>query len=275
MSDAPRPIDPAAVTAALADPRRWTVRHVDITGSTNADLTAAHLAGTAAPDTVLLTEQQRAGKGRLGRRWQAPYGSSLICSFLIRPAVPIAARGWVGAILGLALVEAIAGVGVGATLKWPNDVLIEGRKCAGILAEVAGDAVVVGVGLNVTVRNEEFADLPAGVLPPTSLHSAAPGAGAIDRTALAAALLTGFGARIDAWTAAAGDLRASGLLAEYRRHCGTPGSRVRMELPTGEHIVGTAVDVTDDGALRVRGDDGREQTFTAGDVRHLRPVLTR
>lgn len=276
MSDTPRPIDPAAVAAALPGPRRWTVTHVDVTGSTNADLAAAHLSGAAGIDTVLLAEQQLTGKGRLGRRWQAPYASSLICSFLIRPAVPIATRGWIGAVLGAALVEVIGGVGVAATLKWPNDVLIDGRKCAGILAEVAGDAVVVGVGLNVTVRDDAFPELPVGGLPPTSLQTVLPaGAAPVDRTALAAALLTGFGSRLDTWAAAAGDVRASGLLAEYRRHCGTLGSRVRVELPTGGLIVGTAVDVTDHGALRVRADDGREHTFTAGDVRHLRPVGAR
>lgn len=248
---------------------------MDVTGSTNADLAAAYLSGAAGLDTVLLTEQQLAGRGRLGRRWRAPYGSSLICSFLIRPAVPISARGWVGAVLGAALVEAIATLGVTATLKWPNDVLIDGRKCAGILAEVAGDAVVVGVGLNVTVGEDEFPDLASAGLPPTSLHTALPaGAAAVDRTALAVTLLTGFGARIDAWTVA-GDIRSSGLLAEYRRHCGTLGGRVRVEMPTGDRIVGTAVDVTDDGALRVRTDDGRDHAFTAGDVRHLRPVGAR
>lgn len=262
------------MSAALTDPGRWTATHVGITGSTNADLAAAHLSGAVGIDTVLLAEQQSAGKGRLGRRWQAPYGSSLICSFLIRPAVPITTRGWVGALLGLALVEAIAGFGVVATLKWPNDVLIDGRKCAGILAEVAGDAVVVGVGLNVTVRDDEFPDVSG--LPPTSLRTVLPaGADPVDRTALAVALLDGFAGRIDTWTAAGGDLRASGLLAEYRRHCGTLGSRVRVELPTGEAITGTAVDVTDEGALRVRADDGHEHTFTAGDVRHLRPVGSR
>lgn len=246
---------------------------MDVTGSTNADLAAAHLSGTLALDTVLLAEQQLAGKGRLGRRWQAPHGSSLICSFLLQPAVPVAARGWVGAILGAAVVEAIGTLGVAATLKWPNDVLIDGRKCAGILAEVAGDAVVVGVGLNVTLGEEDFPDLASDALPPTSLQWALPdAAAAVDRTALAVVLLTGFGARIDAWTVADGNIEASGLLAEYRRHCSTLGSRVRVELPTGDRIVGTAVDVTDDGALRVRSDDGHQHTVSAGDVRHLRQV---
>jgi BirA family biotin operon repressor/biotin-[acetyl-CoA-carboxylase] ligase len=265
------PIDPAAVEAALGRADGWTVLHTDVTGSSNADLALAAATRAAADRTVLITEEQTAGRGRMGRSWHAPCGSSLMISMLVRPGVSPSRRGWVGALLGLSLIEAVRGVaGLAAELKWPNDVLIGGRKCAGILAEAAGVAVVVGAGLNVTLSAAELPKV-IGATPATSLHLE--GARCTDRTRLAAALLDAFADRLDRWYAADGDVATAGLLHEYRTHCATLGSTVRVELPDGLRRTGTAVDVDDHGALVVRDAAGERHRFTAADVVHLRPAM--
>lgn len=263
------PIDPAAVREALAGADGWMVLHTAITGSSNADLALAAASG-AADRTVLITEEQRAGRGRLGRSWQAPRGSSLMMSILLRPEVSPSRRGWVGALLGLSLIQAVRSMtGLAADLKWPNDLLIGGRKCAGILAEAAGDALVVGAGVNVTLSAEEISD-ETGATPATSLQLE--GAECIDRTRLAAAVLDAFATRLDRWYSADGDVGIAGLLQEYRQHCSTLGSVVRVALSNGQRRTGTAVDVADDGALLVRDATGGRHRFTAADVVHLRPA---
>lgn len=259
------PIDPAAVRDALGRDDGWTILHTDVTGSSNADLVAQ--AATGAPTgTVLIVEEQLTGKGRLGRRWQAPKGSSLMMSILLRSdRVPAASRGWAGALLGLAIVDGLRQTAtIEANLKWPNDVLIGDRKCAGILAEATGDALVVGAGVNVTLMTDE--------LPRPDATSLLLAGNALDRAELAAAVLDHFGELLDRWYSADGDMAASGLLAEYRQHCGTIGEKVRVELPSGESVTGTAIDVADDGALVVGDDAGVPHRYSAADVVHLRPA---
>lgn len=246
---------------------RWQVRCAGSVGSTNADLSAA--AATGAPDrTVLVAELQSAGRGRLGRTWQAPAGAALTVSTLLRPtAVPPARRGWVGGLLGLAVLAAVRRrTGLVAELKWPNDVLISGRKVAGILAELTGSgALVAGVGLNVTLHTDELPRPDA-----TSLLLAGAEADSLGREYLLAAVLDAFAPLLDRWEAAAGDVDAAGLRSEYLAHCGTVGTPVTILLPDGDRVVGTAVDVAPDGAIVI--DDGTgARPYTAGDVLHLRP----
>jgi BirA family transcriptional regulator, biotin operon repressor / biotin---[acetyl-CoA-carboxylase] ligase len=158
---------------------------------------------------------------------------------------------------------------VDAALKWPNDLLIRTgpgeAKAAGILAEVAGDALVVGLGLNVTTRADE---LPATTgLPATSLLIA--GATVTDRDPLLRALLRGIARWYTGWRDAAGDAEMCGLLAAYQRDCATVGRDVRVLLPDGGEFTGTATGVDADGRLVVRTDDGERQV-SAGDVLHVR-----
>lgn len=244
----------------------WTIHRVDATGSTNADLVREAVHG-AAHGTVLVADVQLAGRGRLGRTWVAPPGDALLFSILLRPeAVPVPRRGWIGGILGLATVDALAGpAGVRAALKWPNDVLVDGRKIAGILAELAGEALVVGMGLNVTVSREV---LPRPDATSLLLEGARPEA--CDRDALLAAVLGRLGPLLARWQAAGGDVDASGIRAEYLARCATIGSRVAVHLPGGDRIAGTAVDVDSGGAIVIAGGDGERWRFVAGDVIHLR-----
>src|SRR4051812_32994780 len=142
-------MDPSVVGMLLRAPERWSITHVDHTGSTNADLAVD---STIPHGRVLVTEEQLAGRGRSGRDWFCPHGAGLMFSVLLRlPEIPADRRGWTGAVLGLAIVRALTATGIGAQLKWPNDVLIDGRKCAGILGEVAGTALVIGAGINVSL----------------------------------------------------------------------------------------------------------------------------
>lgn len=245
---------------------------VSSTGSTNADLLAA--AGDGATDrSVLIADTQTEGRGRRNRSWVSPPGAGLYLSVLIRPAaVPAARLGTVGMVAGLALMHAAEQAGVSeAGLKWPNDLLVGGTKCAGVLSEVAHEgttqAAVVGVGLNVRPLGE---DVPAGPgsLPAGSL--AEQGATVTDRTTLAAAWLRAFAELESAWRLADGDVERSGVLTGYRDACGSLGRRVRAELPDGSDVTGTAVDVDPDGKLLIELDDGVVHALSAGDIVHLR-----
>lgn len=252
------------VSSLLQEPARWSITHVGRTGSTNADLASA----TGLPHgRVLVTEEQIAGRGRSGRDWFCPPGAGLMFSVLLRlPQVPPERYGWTGALLGLATVRSLRSFDVVARLKWPNDVLIEGRKCAGILGEVAGAALVIGTGINVSLVATELPRADA-----TSLWLSGAGAGALDRGALLAGILDQFGGLLDRWVAAGGDVDVSGLRAEYRQVCSTIGSRVRLQLPGGAEVLAAAADVAADGSLIVADGAGRRTTYSAADVIHLLP----
>ncbi|RKS71498.1 BirA family biotin operon repressor/biotin-[acetyl-CoA-carboxylase] ligase [Motilibacter peucedani] len=240
----------------------WRLAVVAETGSTNDDLAAAARAGEP-PGAVLVADLQTAGRGRLGRRWAAPAGSSLAVSVLVRPGVAADAWGWLPLLTGLSAAEAVASTtGLDARLKWPNDVLVGGRKLAGLLAErvpsPAGDLAVLGIGLNT--------DLGADELPvPTATSLALEGAAVTDRTPVLAALLVALARRLAAWEGAAGDAVACGLADAYAARCDTLGRRVRLELPGAPAREGTAEGVDADGRLVVDG-----TAYAAGDVTHLR-----
>lgn len=261
------PLSAAALRAALVRPGSFW-RDVSIlaeTGSTNEDLLAAARLG-APEGTVLAAEAQNAGRGRLSRAWVSVPGAALTFSVLLRPAaVPPASKGWVPLLTGVAVACALRAVaGVDARLKWPNDVLVHGAKLAGILAEQAEDAVVVGTGINVLAGRDE--------LPSDSATSLALlGASCTDREVLLAGLL----AEIERWylrwtgASAAGDADACGLRQDYLRLCSTIGRRVRVALPGGQELTGTACDVDRSGRLVISAAGGLV-SVSAGDVVHVR-----
>ena len=256
-------IDAAALNTELAG------RYAS-TGSTNADLRKALDEG--APDrTVLIADEQTAGVGRRARNWSSPKGAGLYLSVALRPqGVSYAALGSLSVVAGLAVRAAAAAVGVDAVLKWPNDVLAGGAKCAGILSEVGGSepSVVLGIGLNVTPLGD--VEPGPGGLPATSL--AEQGATGTDRTAIAVSLLTGLDDLERRWRLAGGDLNGSGLLDDYRAHCATLGQDVEVRLPDGTSITGRAADIDATGQLRLDLPGGRRHTVFAGDVVHVRPA---
>jgi BirA family biotin operon repressor/biotin-[acetyl-CoA-carboxylase] ligase len=244
------------------------------TGSTNADVGDAARAGEP-EGLIVVAEQQVAGRGRRDRQWVSPARAGLTLSVLLRPGdeVPNRNWGWLPLLAGVALREAVQRIAeIDASLKWPNDLLVLDAKCAGILAEVVGDAVVLGIGLNVTTRVDE---LPATTgLPATSLQIA--GAKSTDRDPLLKALLRGLSRWYGGWRETGGDAELCGLLGAYRRGCSTIGREVRVQLPAtaglaaGEVLTGRATTVDTDGRLVIRTADGAEQRVSAGDVLHVR-----
>ncbi|MBS1698409.1 MAG: biotin--[acetyl-CoA-carboxylase] ligase [Actinobacteria bacterium] len=262
------------------------------TGSTNADLRAhADDEGGWPHLSVILTEDQIAGRGRLDRVWTAPAGTAIALSVLLRvPGIPIAQRGWIPLAAGLAMADAIAAQldpvpgalapvpealapvpealeGPGSVpavgVKWPNDVLVGERKICGILAEATGsDTVIVGSGVNTRMT---AAQLPV----PTATSFAVEGADAdLDL------LVSGYLARLDGWVeslAAHGSAVAGGLHDAVAARCVTLGRTVRVALPGGAEIVGEATGLGDDGCLLV-SEAGTVHRIAAGDVVHVRPA---
>jgi BirA family biotin operon repressor/biotin-[acetyl-CoA-carboxylase] ligase len=234
------------------------------TGSTNADLVALAREG-GAHGSVLVADHQTEGRGRLGRTWTAPSGSALLCSVLLRPPPDAVVHGgvWAMALAAHAAVAELAGID--AELKWPNDLMVGGRKLAGILAEAVIDpggvlaAVVVGLGLNVG-----WPQPPPEVAASAVTVEELAGRG-IDRRALLRTLLSGLSPLLRLWVA-----DPVALVAAYRARLDTLGRMVRVTLADRE-LEGEAVDVTPEGALVVVSGGGRV-VVSAGDVVHLRPT---
>ena len=239
------------------------------TGSTNADLLAEARCG-APEGLVLVAEAQTGGRGRMGRRWVSPPRRALTFSVLLRPAgMPAGLLGWVPLLAGVAVASALAETaGVDARLKWPNDVLADGAKLAGILAERWGEALVLGTGINVFQQRDEL-PVPAA----TSLLLAAPAApsGVDVRERLLTAVLGELADWYRAWLDQPhpGDADGCGLREEYLRRSGTVGTMVTVMLPGGQRLTGAAVGIDPAGRLELRTPAGLVQV-SAGDVVHLR-----
>lgn len=300
-------LDSDSVSAALVTSGRpWRgVEFHPALGSTNTrlrELLTARRKGTpgptgayAGPPTpgedalwwVVATDHQTGGRGRLGRAWTVPDRASLAVSVAVPVADP-AQAGWLPLLAGLALARAVGVVSRGAgrdvtpRLKWPNDVLVAedgDRKLSGILCELvtvgAGQAVVVGTGVNIDQTRDE---LPVDTA--TSLALAGVQVrredllvAYLDHLAdvLAEAGITHFRGSPGATAGGSPGPDAAAVRTAYREACSTIGRAVRVHLPTGDAVVGTAVGVDEDGALVVRTDGGT-RTFAAGDVVHVRPA---
>ena len=238
------------MSARGTNPPGWAVVRLAETGSTNDDLLRMARDGAAA-GTVLVADHQTAGRGRLDRRWEAPPGANLLASLLFRPVDGALYRcTWLVALAAREACREVAGTE--PDLKWPNDLLVGGRKLAGILAESSHGAVVVGIGVNVGWA-------PDGA---TCLAAESPGA-QVRPTDLLGAMLP----VIDRLMAR----DPAELAREYRAALATIGMDVRVERAGSEPLVGRAVDVRDDGLLLVATERG-EVAVAAGDVVHLRPA---
>ena len=282
------PLRQAALARALAQRPDAAWRAVEVvgrTGSTNADVAARARAGEP-EGLVLVADHQEAGRGRLGRSWEAPPRAALAVSLLLRPPVDPARWSWLPLLVGLGVVDALRRIcGVPAALKWPNDVLVpepvrgqapelgERRKVCGVLAEAVtgadgtSAAAVVGFGLNVDQHRPE---LPV----PTATSLRLAGAATLDRDTVLRACLRAVAVRYQGWVDAGGDPRAGGIGAAYREACLSLGLQVEVRLPgpDGDEVVrGVAEEVDDDGRLVVASADGR-RALAAGDVGHVRPA---
>lgn len=239
--------------------------------------------------SLLVADQQVAGRGRAGRSWVTPARAALTATLVLRPDAPADRWGWLPLLAGLGAVTALrATAGVPAVLKWPNDVLVDlsghvgeldgwgtARKVGGILTEVValpggtvgsgsgqGAAVLIGIGVNVSQTAPE---LPV----PSATSLALAGAQHTDRETVLTAVVGAVLEVVERWEAAAGDAVLAGLAAEVAAVCETLGRPVHVQLPGGAVLDGVADRLDGTGALVVTGADG-EHVVAAGDVLHVR-----
>lgn len=259
--------------SAVPGSRFADIRHVADIGSTNQVL--LDLARQGAPEgTVLVADHQHAGRGRLGRRWEAPPGTNLLVSVLLRPSLGWDELSWVTTAVALSVIDAVGTLtGVRLAAKWPNDLVVADgphadTKVVGLLAETVGDpsgppAVVVGCGCNVGWPGPDD-PVPAELVGrATSLLAL--GGRPVDRPAL----LVGVLGALERWlTVLAGDLGPTPVREAYRAVCATLGRSVRVQRSADE-LEGRALDVDDAGRLVV--DTGAATVAVdSGDVVHLR-----
>lgn len=270
------PIERSTLVAELVDADSlWT--RVDVvaeTGSTNADLAQAAREG-APMGSVLVADHQSAGRGRMGRTWTAPPGTSVALSVLVRPEVSTERWTWLPLLAGLAVSDGIRQeTDLPADLKWPNDVMLLGRKVCGVLAErvetTEGPAVVIGLGINVHLSADQLPVPTATSLALTLADLGVPGV-PVHRTGLISTTLRSLERILRRWEEVAdvAGVGAEGLALAYRERCATLGREVRVSLSDGSAVEGVARDVDASGRLVVDTPDG-PRTFAVGDVVHLR-----
>jgi len=230
--------------------------------STN--LRAAELAEQGGEDgTVLIAEEQTLGKGRLGRSWASPRGVNLYTSLLLRPAIPPLTAPQLTFVAALAVVEAISRTStLTASVKWPNDVLVNGRKVAGILSEMRAESdrvhyVILGVGVNLNMTRDQF---PAELRYPAS-SLLIEGGRAVSRSAFARCFLEAFEAFYRRFL----DEGFDAIRPDWDACCAMVGSRVRVDQES-RVLAGEIVGLNEDGSLLLRSDDGRLHNIYAGDV---------
>lgn len=240
-------------------------RAVASTGSTNTDLIAQ---AADLPDFAVLTAgEQLSGRGRSGRNWEAPAGSSMMASVLLRPSsVPPTQFSWLPLIAGLSLANAVSSFGGSnrAMVKWPNDVLIGEQKIAGVLSEALPDVsgVVIGTGLNVNQTREQ---LPVE----TATSLALVGISVPSLDAILAEYLRQLRKNYDEYIACGGELAGTDLLQSIKNACTTIGRKVRAIMPGDKELVGEAIDIDDLGRI-VIAHDGKHTPVSVGDIVHLR-----
>jgi BirA family biotin operon repressor/biotin-[acetyl-CoA-carboxylase] ligase len=253
-ADVRPPLEPAR----LSLPKPFRVEVLETAVSTNA-VAAARFQEGESEGLVVVAEHQTAGRGRLDRDWITPARSSLTVSFLLTPQVEVTRWTWLPLLTGLAAASALAEVTqIAPKLKWPNDVLLNGRKAGGILLELvehqSAPAAIVGIGINVHQAQDE--------LPVPDATSLALEGAAVDRTQLLQALVEAFSREYDAW--------CGGLdpRERYRDECDTIGREVVVHM-IGQDLRGTVQDVDETGQLVVLA-DGQVHHLAVGDVEYVR-----
>jgi BirA family biotin operon repressor/biotin-[acetyl-CoA-carboxylase] ligase len=255
-------LDAGLINAGLGSARdELHIELLDHAASSNALLLQRATQG-AANGSVLAVEWQTAGRGRLGRTWHSGLGDALTFSVLWRFESGLAALSGLSLAVGIAMMRALQELGVpGVGLKWPNDVLVNEGKLAGILLEAQGDmlgpsAVVIGIGLNLSVPEDMRGRIEQSVADLASLDMPLP-----ERNAVLAVLLKHLVAVLHEFAAHG----FAPLRAEWERHHLFQQRPVKLLLPDGSHIAGKVLGATDDGALRLATVQG-EQVFNAGEV---------
>ena len=263
LEDSPDLLSPGELAGALAGQTVGAaLLCLDTVDSTNNEL--KRRADTAPDGLAVLAQEQTGGRGRLGRSFVSPAGKGLYLSVLLRPQCVLADAGMLTAWTAVAVCRALERCcGVRAGIKWPNDIMLEGRKLCGILTELELEAetaalrhVIVGVGINVS---QDAADFGPEVAPVAISLAQALGR-APRRSQLAAEVLSALDDLYRAFPAQKAD-----YLARYRALCVTAGRAVRVLRP-GQVRTGTAEAVNEDFALLVRWDNGEQEALSSGEV---------
>ena len=212
--------------------------------------------------TVVIAETQTAGRGRLGRGWHSPPGRNLYCSILLRPALAPDVVPQLALVAGLGVAQAIEGVGLGPRLKWPNDVLLDGRKTVGILTEMEAElervrVVIVGIGVNVNTGPDDFPPYLRDKATSLAIAAGRP----VDRVAFTARLI----ASVEQVYRRFLDGGFPALRADWEARAALTGRRVTVGA-AGTDVAGTVAGIDDDGALRLVDDAGRVHRVVAGEV---------
>jgi BirA family biotin operon repressor/biotin-[acetyl-CoA-carboxylase] ligase len=253
-TDAPRaPLDKKRISQEIS--RYWRVSVVEVTGSTQDDLYQLASSGKALPKTILASEYQSSGRGRLDRTFEAAPHSALTFSIYIEPKVDKEEWPFLTLLAGLCVHEALHTLDpqVSVGIKWPNDLLIGDKKFVGMIAQATDKGVVLGIGINVGMTKEELPVENATSLAIEDFE-------VLDRNLILASIINHFEINLEMWE------NDQSFLAQYRSASVTLGKEVEVTLPGGEKLSNRAVDISNAGALML--EDGRE--VTVGDVVHLR-----
>jgi BirA family biotin operon repressor/biotin-[acetyl-CoA-carboxylase] ligase len=232
----------------------WRVSVVELTASTQSDLAELASAGRATNGDVIVADYQSQGRGRLDRSFDAPKGTALLFSFYLKPQRNRDDWGFIAHLAALSLNEIIsAHLNREIKLKWPNDILIRDKKVAGLIAQVASEGIIIGIGLNVAMSSEE---IPVS----TATSLAIEESDQLDRNQILAQFLELFASKFQEWDS------GRDFTAEYAKVSATLGREVQIEVAGRDDRFGLAQSITSTGALVLS--DGFE--VNVGDVVHLR-----
>ena len=228
---------------------------VEVTGSTQDDLSKSVKKDATRSGTLLIANFQSSGRGRLDRTFSAPPSSALTLSFYLTPHLDRAEWSFLPLLTGLSAISSLKNLDAGlrVSLKWPNDLLVNGRKLGGILVEATSDGVVIGIGVNVAMAQDQ---LPTKDATSLLLEDFA----FLDRNLIAVELLNVFHDLYERWQAGE-DMRHL-----YRENCETIGMTIRVDLPNGPPATGKAADISRTGELIMESG----LRVSVGDVVHLR-----
>jgi BirA family transcriptional regulator, biotin operon repressor / biotin---[acetyl-CoA-carboxylase] ligase len=247
------PLNPALISEKIS--RYWRVSVVEVTGSTQDDLSQSVKKDATRSGTLLIANFQSSGRGRLDRTFSAPPSSALTLSFYLTPHLDRAEWSFLPLLTGLSAISSLKNLDAGlrVSLKWPNDLLVNGRKLGGILVEATSDGVVIGIGVNVAMAQDQ---LPTKDATSLLLEDFA----CLDRNLIAVELLNVFHDLYERWQAGE-DMRHL-----YRENCETLGMTIRVELPNAPPATGKATDISRTGELIMESG----LRVSVGDVVHLR-----
>ena len=247
------PLDPALISEKIS--RYWRVSVVEVTGSTQDDLSQSVKKDATLSGSVLIANFQSSGRGRLDRRFSAPPSSALTLSFYLTPHLDREEWSFLPLLTGLSAITSLKKLDsdLRVSLKWPNDLLVNGRKLGGILAEATPDGVVIGIGVNVAMAQDQ---LPIKDATSLLLEDFA----CLDRNLIAVELLNAFHDLYERWQAGE-DMRHL-----YRENCETLGLTIAAKSPNGSTATGKAIDISRTGELILESG----LRVSVGDIVHLR-----